>query len=233
MKTLVIGDPHGKLPKGLTQIIKKNKIELIIVTGEIPCVPMEVFAPRKLKKYGYRYADNNYKQLLDKICLYKIPVIILKGNAYVTSEGSQITRKLFEKYKNLFYKRTGKVKIKDHEFVLFDMIWEVWAYKGFKLGKWPHQFSSRSDYRLKKFGKLLKEAKDPILISHAPPFGILDKVPKKGSVGSKIVLKMIKKYKPKYVFCGHIHEGKGKKKIGKTTVINAGCCGDYFIINLK
>lgn len=88
---------------------------------------------------------------------------------------------------------------------------------------------------LKRFGKL------DILVCHAPPYRILDKVSSKYSppkqwigkhAGSETVLNYIKKYKPSYVLCGHIHEGKGRAKIGKTQVINAGCCGDYFVINV-
>jgi len=33
MKILAIGNPHGKLPKNLDSIIKKNKIEIIICVG--------------------------------------------------------------------------------------------------------------------------------------------------------------------------------------------------------
>ena len=45
------------------------------------------------------------------------------------------------------------------------------------------------------------------------------------------MLDYIKKYQPKYVFCGHIHEGEGKAKIGKTEVYNLGVAG-HKIINL-
>tara|TARA_Y100000310_G_scaffold341786_1_gene442095 strand:- start:1527 stop:2318 length:792 start_codon:yes stop_codon:yes gene_type:complete len=89
-----------------------------------------------------------------------------------------------------------------------------------------------------KIKKVLGKWKDvDILLCHYPPYGILDKVgnmaPKRWrgkNAGSKTILNYIKKKQPKYVFCGHIHEAKGKKKIGKTVVHNVGCCGDYIII---
>ncbi len=79
---------------------------------------------------------------------------------------------------------------------------------------------------LKNFGKL------DILVCHQPPYGYLDQTnnphaPKdwKGKhAGSKAILDYIKKYQPKYVFCGHIHEGVGKAKIGKTEVYNIDGC---------
>jgi len=76
-----------------------------------------------------------------------------------------------------------------------------------------------------------------ILVCHQPPYKILDKVTAKfapkdwygKNAGSKAILQYIKSKKPKYVFCGHIHEAKGKEKIGKTEVYNLGL-GDYEII---
>jgi len=78
-----------------------------------------------------------------------------------------------------------------------------------------------------------------ILVCHQPPYGVLDKVtakfaPKhwKGKhAGSKTILQYIKSKSPKYVFCGHIHESKGAKKVGKTEVYNLGV-GEYKIVEL-
>jgi len=77
-----------------------------------------------------------------------------------------------------------------------------------------------------------------ILVCHQPPYGILDKAgisaPKhwRGKhAGSKTILDYVKKYHPKFVFCGHMHEEEGKKKVGKSEVYNLGIAG-YKIINL-
>lgn len=88
---------------------------------------------------------------------------------------------------------------------------------------------------LRKFGRNLD-----ILLCHQPPYGILDRVNFPGApkhwqgkhAGSKAILDYIKKRQPDYVFCGHIHEAKGKKKIGKTLVYNAGVAGDYILLNI-
>ncbi len=78
-----------------------------------------------------------------------------------------------------------------------------------------------------------------ILLCHQPPYGFLDESNFKGApeswkgkhAGSKVILDYVKKYQPKYVFCGHIHEGEGKAKIGKTEVYNLGVAG-YKIVEL-
>jgi Icc-related predicted phosphoesterase len=71
---------------------------------------------------------------------------------------------------------------------------------------------------------------------HAPPYGSgLDEAPELTedlrlayagrsmvSVGSKSVLKAIEKYKPLLTLHGHIHEGKGSRKYGRTLCLNPG-----------
>ena len=88
---------------------------------------------------------------------------------------------------------------------------------------------------LKRFDKL------DLLICHQPPYGYLDQVSGKFGApkswigkhaGSKVILEYIKKKQPRYVFCGHIHEGKGKAKIGKSQVYNMGYNGNYETISL-
>jgi Icc-related predicted phosphoesterase len=82
--------------------------------------------------------------------------------------------------------------------------------------------------------------KTDILLTHIPPYGFLDKVTSKFApndwqgkhAGSKAILDYIKRYQPKLVLCGHIHEAKGKVKIGKTKIYNLGCCGDYEILEI-
>ena len=49
-----------------------------------------------------------------------------------------------------------------------------------------------------------------VLLTHGPPYGILDVVNRGGGhVGSKELLKAIQRAKPKIVVFGHIHEGYG------------------------
>ena len=113
---------------------------------------------------------------------------------------------------------------------------------------WYKEYNDNNKKEINKAKKQTENAKQildnfkkvDILVCHQPPYGILDKTnylsaPKewKGKhAGSKTILNYIKKYQPKYVFCGHIHEAKGKAKIGKTQVYNLGLAG-YKIINLE
>jgi len=112
---------------------------------------------------------------------------------------------------------------------------------------WIKEFNEKDKKRIKKAKKETEKAKRvlknfrnlDILVCHQPPYGILDKVNFPGipenwkgkHAGSKVILDYIKSHKPKYVFCGHIHEGQGKVKIGKTEVYNLGVAG-YKVVEI-
>lgn len=226
MKILSLGDPHGKLPKNLDFVVKKNNIKVIICIGEV--------FPIKRDNDNQGWADlRTGENILNKICAYKIPTIIFKGNMFLSRGGVRyfrdLVKKYKKKYKNFQYKRIGKLKIDGVNFILFDMIYEEHSHKF--LSKYFTD-KIKNDEREKRLNKLLNELENPIVLSHAPPYGFVDKVHSGEHVGSKVLLKAIKKHQPKLVLCGHIHEAKGKAKIGKTQVINLGCCGDYEIIEV-
>lgn len=73
---------------------------------------------------------------------------------------------------------------------------------------------------LKESHTKIKNLEKKILITHSPPKD--SSIEEMGFPGSYAVRKAIKEFKPKFVICGHIHEGGGLiEKIGDTTVINA------------
>jgi len=75
-----------------------------------------------------------------------------------------------------------------------------------------------------------------VLVSHTPPYNTkLDKTSLRLHVGSLSVRKYIEEKQPSIVFCGHIHEAKGREKIGKTVIVNPGPArhGDYTIASFN
>lgn len=85
--------------------------------------------------------------------------------------------------------------------------------------------------------KLIPEGLD-ILVTHGPPFHILDKVMKPHKQPEHVGCKELKdrilemKKPPVYHIFGHIHEARGRVSIGMTTFINAAMCDiDYKPIN--
>ena len=68
-----------------------------------------------------------------------------------------------------------------------------------------------------------------ILISHGPPWGILDRKKTKGKhLGCKHLLKYVTQNPPKLHVFGHIHEGYGEKKVGNTHFVNCSIMNGYY-----
>lgn len=63
-----------------------------------------------------------------------------------------------------------------------------------------------------------------VLITHCPPFGFLDECKRDNRVGCEELLSAVDRIQPKLHVFGHIHEGYGRAKRGKTTLINASVC---------
>lgn len=75
-----------------------------------------------------------------------------------------------------------------------------------------------------------------IIISHNPPVaGTVDSFDGEHHAGSQKFTDFIEKNQPLAVICGHIHEGCGITKLGKTVVINPGplCEGKYALLEAE
>lgn len=73
-----------------------------------------------------------------------------------------------------------------------------------------------------------------ILMIHTPPRGeVVDRLPSGAHVGSPGVRALIEKYQPAVVVTGHIHEGVGEERIGRSHVLNPGAfaAGGYVRID--
>ncbi len=260
MRIAVIGDPHGKK---ISKSFLKG-VDYIFITGDIGKADL---LRKQFFKYieNPDYEPSNQEQrdayleiqksALDVLNYYvKIaPIYFVLGNidfsdSRVRRFSSEIGYKL-----PMFASKIQKIRgviVLNNRFVNLN---------GFRVGglnyfmdvSWVREFkpenysknlrrAKKESEKAKKVLKWFGKRGVDILLSHNPPYGILDKVggnaPKqwKGKhAGSKVILDYIKKFHPKYVFCGHIHESKGKKNIGKTKVFNLGCCGDFKIIDIK
>lgn len=67
-----------------------------------------------------------------------------------------------------------------------------------------------------------------ILITHGPPFGILDETVYGKRTGCEELLLRVYQVKPKYHIFGHIHEDYGCYTKGETTFINASVLDDWY-----
>lgn len=71
-----------------------------------------------------------------------------------------------------------------------------------------------------------------ILITHGPPFGILDRTTEGVPAGCPKLLEAVQRKKPRIHIFGHIHEGYGMQEKNGTLFINASLCNaNYDLVN--
>lgn len=265
MKIVVIGDPHGvKVPKS-----KLKKVNYILITGDVGKADLarkRFFDNIKRKEIGLEELPKD-SSFLKKVYFetYSSSINVLKsyasiaptfsilgnvGNTDADTKKEMKNKKVklpllirdIKKVKNLYLVKNRVRKINGLRVGFLEHFTDVSWVKEFKPQDY---FKTLADARAesKKAKNILKNFKKvDVLVCHAPPYGVLDKVsgkfgaPKKWwgkHAGSKVILEYIKKKKPRYVFCGHIHEGKGKQKVGETEVYNVGSDGEYVLLNIK
>lgn len=73
-----------------------------------------------------------------------------------------------------------------------------------------------------------------VFVPHAPPRGVLDTTHNGDHAGSVAIHDFIVRAQPALVLCGHIHEARGRARIGRSLVINCGpaSAGHYAVIEL-
>ena len=80
----------------------------------------------------------------------------------------------------------------------------------------------------------VKNAKWKIMVCHTPPKDTVIDIVRSGMhVGSSTVRDFIVQYKPDVCISGHIHESRGKDKVGDTIVLNAGMFRDGWYIEVE
>ena len=68
-----------------------------------------------------------------------------------------------------------------------------------------------------------------VLITHGPPFGLLDMCANGERVGCKDLLETIAKIRPRVHAFGHIHEKYGIARVDKTIFVNACCLNESYV----
>ena len=71
-----------------------------------------------------------------------------------------------------------------------------------------------------------------ILITHGPPFGVLDRV-RGQHVGDKALLTELGRAEPRYHVFGHIHDGHGEFSAGGVHFVNAAVLDDAYAVTYK
>jgi Icc-related predicted phosphoesterase len=101
-------------------------------------------------------------------------------------------------------------------------------------GSNPTPFNTPTEFSEEELGDIVNNAyqyvtQTPIkvLVSHTPPFNTATDLIGSGvHVGSTAIRKFIEEKQPDFCFTGHVHESRGKDRIGNTLILNPGMLKD-------
>uniref|UniRef100_A0A3B3ZJ90 Uncharacterized protein n=1 Tax=Periophthalmus magnuspinnatus TaxID=409849 RepID=A0A3B3ZJ90_9GOBI len=149
---------------------------------------------------------------------------LIKQDFYYFPSASKLKPESYENVQSLL---TNCIYLQDSEvtvrgFRIYGSPWQPWYYGwGFNL--------PRGQALLDKWNQI-PDSTD-ILVTHCPPLGFLDWVPKKMQrVGCMELLNTVqRRVQPKLHVFGHIHEGYGMMTDGTTTFVNASACTVNFL----
>ena len=251
MRICAIGDIHGDLDK--IKKIPLSNVDLILLTGDLGKSDKARNMAFNSKNYSakeeqevFEETEESIFELINYLSRFS-PVYVIYGNVESTPHIPG-RNKTFADEINLTKRLVSNqnVRVINNRVANFKGI-RIGGLKYFEDTNWVREFKP-SNYKkrlnvAKKETDKVKKVLDwfnslDILLCHQPPYGILDKVTSKfvpkdwqgKHAGSKTILQYIKTKSPKYVFCGHIHEGEGMKKVGETEVYNLGV-GGYVILD--
>lgn len=110
-----------------------------------------------------------------------------------------------------------------------------WAFNCWRTLDEEENRLNRKGKRLPFIGRFwAKIPKDTdILLTHGPPYDIMDECPDGSLAGCEILAKKVKHVAPKFHIFGHIHGQNGELKVGETIYINASSLGEDYYPNGK
>jgi Icc-related predicted phosphoesterase len=96
---------------------------------------------------------------------------------------------------------------------------------------WFHSWAfnlPRNGKELRHYWGLIPDDTD-VLITHGPPWGILDRpFGQQDHVGCEVLRRRVEEIRPKVHAFGHIHGSYGQQQLGKTLFVNASLCSETY-----
>ncbi|MDI9619002.1 metallophosphoesterase [Methanothermobacter sp.] len=199
MKILAVSDLHGSNIPELHKFIEDNRVDLIVVAGDITH-----FGPVEL-----------VEELLNDLASHNIPVIAVPGNCDPHGAVAKIenSKAVNIHGRSINIKNISICGLGGSNPTPFNTPLELEE----------DEIKAELNDLMKNPG----EGDLLILVTHAPPHGTsLDRIPSGDNVGSRGVRDAIERHRPSLHICGHIHESPGVDYIGETIVVNPGQLSD-------
>lgn len=157
-----------------------------------------------------------FRKLLKKDIVKKI--VFIAGNHDLTFETKREWAESFFKMDNVIYLQDNSIELDG--LIIYGSPWQP------EFCDWG--FNLPRGEKLTEKWALIHDKVD-ILLTHGPPFGILDVVTKTWErVGCSDLMNRVDKVKPLIHAFGHIHCGYGVRQINDTLFINSSICDELY-----
>jgi Icc-related predicted phosphoesterase len=208
MKIIAFSDIHGQQNEKLTHWFNGNSADLLIFAGDLQ--------KNQTTDYGRDFIN----------WFHGLPYpekILVYGNH--DSHYKEINN-----YLEINKKMFSEITVLNNSSVNIDGIEIFGSPHSVEYGSW---WFMMKDEDLAGLWKLIPNNTN-ILITHGPPYGILDNTCEGIAAGSKTLLERLKKLNDlKYHIFGHIHEGNGIKKVDYKTFLNVSLLDErYQFVNM-
>ncbi len=239
---IALGDYAG-IPEWTPFIMNQMKL---IKKGEEPISPEEYFGKEKFRKM-LKIDNEAGRRVLRRLNSLSNKVLFIFGNGddafynypfgdfFKASKDNKRFLKKIRHIQNITY---SKVKFDGLDIAGFGGFIDPDSHLERKLLRTDRERYNRILKRQKKSRKKLFSILkgfpkfSGIFVFHYPPKGTFDliknsKNPYNGkNIGTSYLTEAIKKYSPRIVLCGHMHEYQGKKMLGKSLVVNPGTASE-------
>jgi Icc-related predicted phosphoesterase len=206
MRLVITSDCHGKL-----QEAELPAGDILILAGDV--LPNRFSSPEH-----DAYFQLNQLQELDRFCgtLNFSHILLIAGNHDWLFQIDKLARRSL---KNITYLEDSGIGIDGVKF--YGSPHQPWFYD------WAFNLP-RNGKELAHYWSLIPDDTD-VLITHGPPWGILDQpFGAYEHVGCELLLKRVNEVKPKVHAFGHIHGSYGRQRIGETLFLNASLCDERY-----
>lgn len=156
---------------------------------------------------GYRSEIENFLYWYNKLD-YQYKILIAGNHDFYFENEDDDVDKLLSKYPTVTYLKDSGINIDGVN--IWGTPWQPWFHN------WAFNVPRGG---LKPYWDLIPNNTD-ILITHTPPYKILDKIEEGDPVGCEELLERLNSLSVKYNIFGHIHEAYGIEKHNNTTYIN-------------
>jgi predicted phosphodiesterase len=209
MRITLLSDTHNKHKQISPEYFNSD---LVLHAGDISSM-------------GYKHEIEDFCEWYDSIHS-SINVFIAGNHDWGFQRNPEEVRTILSSYKNIEYLQDSEITVTvgdSPEVKIYGSPWQPEFYN------WAFNLPRNGEELKNKWGSIPQDT--DILITHGPPFGVLDDVEGRRGVhlGCELLIERIKAIKPKICVFGHIHSGYGHYYDGHTHYFNASVLNERYI----